>query len=118
MTAGAMIQPLAQVGGAIGWSLVLVVFVVVGFFAIVRLRQWLKSDDEPAATGGFSLGALRELHRQGKMTDEEFEKARSLIVAGAKKMAEKLPDPLAGHRRAPAPPRGPRGGGGDASGAV
>ena len=29
----------------------------------------------------FSLGQLRELHSQGKLTDEEFEKAKSLMVS-------------------------------------
>ena len=85
--------------GALGWSLVLIVLVVAAFFAVVRLRGWLRDDDTPPSAG-FSLTDLRQLHRQGKMTDEEFEKARNLMVAHAKQMAEKLPDPLAGSNAA------------------
>ena len=85
------------------WSLALIALVLVGFFAVVKLRQWLKSDDEPVGTG-FSLSDLRQLHRQGMMTDEEFERAKGQILTGAKAMAAKLPDPLARDRRPPPPP--------------
>ena len=88
----------------IGWSLVLIALLLVGFFAVTWLRQWMKADDAPA-TVGFTLSDLRELHRQGKMSDAEFEKARSLIVGATKAAAGKLPDPLARPGRALRQPR-------------
>ena len=100
----------------IGWSLVLICLLVVGFFAISKLRQWLREDDTPAPGIGFTLSDLRQLHKQGQMTDEEFERAKAKIVGGAKAMAAKLPDPLARDRgggaggakgRPPAAPPGP-----------
>ena len=86
-----------------GWSLVLIALLVVGFFAISKLRQWLKDDAPMAGPAiGFTLSDLRQLHRQGKMTDEEFERARSKMVGAAKAMAAKMPDPLArGERKRP-----------------
>ena len=87
------------VGAIFGWSLVLIVLIFVAFFAVVRLRNWLREDQTPASIG-FSLTDLRQLHREGKMTDAEFEKARNLMVAHAKRTAERLPDPLAGSKAA------------------
>jgi hypothetical protein len=103
--------PLADTGmaGAIGWSLVLIVLIIIAFFAVVRLRAWLKDDDDAPVSVGFSLTDLRHLHRQGKMTDEEFEKARNLMVASTKRMAENIPDPLAGSKLAAERDRAARG---------
>ena len=82
----------------IGWSLVLIALLLVGFFAVTRLRQWMKEDDAPVSIG-FTLSDLRDLRRQGKMSEEEYERARAKMMAGAKAMTSKLPDPLARNRR-------------------
>jgi uncharacterized membrane protein len=115
--AAAVILVLAQDSGGsmlrvIAWSLVLICLLMVGLFAISKLRQWMRDDDMPAPGIGFTLSDLRQLHKQGQMTDEEFERAKSKIVGGAKAMAAKLPDPLARDRggakgRPPAAPPGP-----------
>jgi len=47
----------------------------------------MKEDEGPAvpgAGGGFTLSDLREMHRSGQMSDEEFEAAKSLIVSAVK----------------------------------
>jgi hypothetical protein len=98
-TLGLTILADSNMAGVLGWSLVLIVFIFVAFIGVMRLRTWLKDDDTPVSVG-FSLTDLRQLHRQGKMTDAEFEKARNLMVAHAKQMAEKLPHPLAGSKAA------------------
>jgi len=90
-----------------GWSFVLICLLVCGFFAISKLRQWLKEEDVPAAGIGFTLSDLRQLHKQGQMTDEEFERAKAKIIGGAKAMAAKLPDPLARDRTERPTPRPP-----------
>ena len=95
-------QPGQNIGPVFGWSLVLIALLVAGFFAISKLRQWLKEDDTPAPAIGFTLSDLRQLHKQGKMTDEEFERAKGKIIGSAKAMAAKLPDPLARDRKPPA----------------
>ena len=96
----------AQAGESIlpvfGWSLVLVLLLVGGFYAIARLRQWLKDDVAPGPAIGFTLSDLRQLHKQGQMTDEEFERAKAKMIAGGRATASKLPDPLARDRRGPA----------------
>ena len=60
------------------WSLVLVAAVIGGFWVVTWLKRWLKTDDEPVSIG-FSLSDLRDLHRAGKLSDEEFERAVGVV---------------------------------------
>jgi hypothetical protein len=95
---------------AVGWSLVIIALAVAGFVGVSKLRAWLKEEDDAASDAspiGFTLSDLKRLHREGKISTEEFEKAHSKMIGAAKAMAEKLPDPLAGSNRR----RNERGGG-------
>ncbi|HEY2586473.1 MAG TPA: SHOCT domain-containing protein [Tepidisphaeraceae bacterium] len=75
-------------GNAMWWLIVLVGLVLAGFVAVAQVKKRLmRTDDSPGS--GFTLSDLRRLHREGKMTDEEFEKAKQIIVAGAKRAAER-----------------------------
>jgi hypothetical protein len=38
-------------------------------------------DDSAPPSLGFTIGDLRDLHRSGQLTDEEFQKAKQKIVA-------------------------------------
>jgi hypothetical protein len=73
--------------GATWWALVLVGVVLVGFYAVVQVKRWVTKPDEPAGAG-FTLSDLRAMHRSGKMTTEEFEKAKLAIVQAAQQAAE------------------------------
>jgi hypothetical protein len=73
------------------WSFVLIVLLLIAFGGYSYLKKWMNSADEPMPTG-FTLSDMRELHRQGKMSTEEFEQARAKMVAAAKRMTEKMPD--------------------------
>jgi hypothetical protein len=66
------------------WSVVLVGFLVVMFVGVTYLRKWV-TRGESSPIGGFSLAELRQLHKAGQMTDEEFERAKAKIVAAAQK---------------------------------
>jgi hypothetical protein len=68
--------------------LVLTGFLVAGLAAVAQVRKYLKKDDDEPA-GGFSLSDLRALHRSGKLSAEEFEKAKVLIVEAAKLAAKR-----------------------------
>ena len=85
----------SDIGSVIFWSLILIILGVAGLYIVLWVRKWLKDEDDEPAGIGFTLGDLRNLHRKGEITDEEFERARSQMLSGAKAMAEKLPDPLA-----------------------
>lgn len=80
-----------SMSGVYLWSGVLIGLLLVAFYAYTLLTRWMKSDDVPAAGRGFSLSDMRELHRTGKMSDEEFETARARLVAAAKKMTDEMP---------------------------
>jgi hypothetical protein len=75
-------------GGTIWWTLVLIVIVIIGFVGAIQVKKWARNDDE-AGGENFTLSDLRRLHKAGKMTAEEYEKARAAIVALAQKPPEK-----------------------------
>jgi uncharacterized membrane protein len=91
------VAPLADsdIASVLFRSIVLIGLIVGGFFAIAKVRRWLK-DEEEVSSGkvGFTLGDLRELHRKGDMTTEEYEKAKNLMLAAGKSMTAGI-DPLA-----------------------
>ena len=88
MTTAAVSGILGQVGGVLFWSLVIVALVVTGFVVVSWVKRWA-SDAEEVPAGGFTLGELRRLHQEGQMSDEEYEKAKGMIVEAAKAMAAK-----------------------------
>ena len=72
----------------IWWALVMFGLILLGFYAVVRIKRWVtKPDDGPAA--GFTLSDLRALHRKGQISAEEFEKAKTAIVAAAQRAIER-----------------------------
>ncbi|HZZ45241.1 MAG TPA: hypothetical protein VFE58_20050 [Tepidisphaeraceae bacterium] len=89
------------IGSVILWSLFLAVLIVFGYLAVNWVKKWLK-ETEMGPAGGFTLGDLRELHRNGQMTDVEFERAKLMIVDAAKKAASRQAPPKQ-------PPPGPPG---------
>ena len=60
-------------------SVALIVFVGLGFFAVMWVRKRM-SPHEDMHGEGFTLTDLRELHRSGKISDEEFERAKAKMV--------------------------------------
>lgn len=66
------------------WLFILAVLLVGMFIVINYLKKWFRSAvDEMGSATGFTLADLRELHRTGKMTDEEFELAKAKVVEAA-----------------------------------
>jgi len=63
------------------WSGVLIVVVLVLFFIVNALRKSLWGDNAGEADTPFTLDDLRRLHREGRITDDEYEKARAQIIA-------------------------------------
>ena len=76
-------------GSIVGWSILLVILLVLMFGGIGFLRKWMAKDEEPTSRLGFTLGDLRRLHQEGSMTDEEFEKAKAQMIAATKRAAER-----------------------------
>jgi uncharacterized membrane protein len=66
------------------WSLVLVAFLIGMFLLVHQIKNWVKSPEASIGTG-FTLSDLRQLHKSGQMSDEEFDKAKSRIIEAAQK---------------------------------
>jgi hypothetical protein len=90
----------SSVASVIIWSAILLIILILAFAVYSRFKKWMTEVEAPAATG-FSFSDLRELHRQGKLSAEEYEAARLRMVASAKRMTGDLPEPLADTRKPP-----------------
>ena len=82
-----------SVGPLLWWMTALIGLLIVGWFAAVQVKKRLRVDEpEHVAPAGFTLSDLRAMHKSGKMTDDEFERAKEVVLAVAKRQADK-PDP-------------------------
>jgi len=79
----------------------LVALLVVVFAGYSYFKKWMTEPEKPHHAG-FTLADLRELHRQGKMSDQEFELTKAKMLGTAKKAADQMPSVLP--RRAVKPP--------------
>ena len=81
----ASFQPLlARSGGNIAevwvWVVVLLVVVVLGGVLVVLVRKGARRDDSDRPALGLSLSDLREMKADGRLTDEEFERAKAMVI--------------------------------------
>lgn len=92
-----------SIGGAL---LALVVIVIIGWFAISRIRSWMKDNAE--ASQPFTLEDLRALHRSGQLSDAEYERAKEMMI-GSVRRAPTLKELKAAQAKDPkvAPPTRP-----------
>ena len=67
---------------------VLIVLVLILFGVVVWLRKRL-SPREDFHGEGFTLGDLRRLHKEGKISTEELERAKAGIVAAAQRAEQR-----------------------------
>ncbi len=63
------------------WCLVIVALIVAGLPIVFWFRRWLTDETPSSASLGLSLEDLRQLHHDGKLTDEEFERARARMAS-------------------------------------
>jgi hypothetical protein len=88
-------------GSVFVWCGVLIVVLLAAFAVYSWFKRWMSQTDETEHVG-FTLSDLREMHRQGKMSDQEFEQTKAKMLGSAKQMADKLPEVLP--RRLPKAP--------------
>jgi hypothetical protein len=60
----------------------LAAIVVVGWLVVIAIRKWMRAGDE--VSGPFTLDDLRRLKREGKLTDEEFARAREALIGSVR----------------------------------
>jgi uncharacterized membrane protein len=61
------------------WAMVLIVIVLVLFGAVAWARKRLSAKEDFHGEG-FSLSDLRRMHAEGKLSDEEFDRAKGKMV--------------------------------------
>jgi hypothetical protein len=83
--------------GILYWAVGIIILMVgVAAPVIWWLRKRL-SPNEDFCGPGFTLSDLRELHKQGQMSDEEFERAKAKLIGALKAAAAQAPkDKVAG----------------------
>lgn len=65
------------------WSAILIGLVMVGsVLAVIARRNLSKKETKQAE--GFTLHELRQLHAEGRISDEEFENAREALISSVK----------------------------------
>lgn len=69
-------------------SLLLIGLIIAGWVTVWQVKRRFQRPDEPEPSG-FTLSDLRQLHKGGQMTDEEFEKAKGKVVDAARRAAQR-----------------------------
>lgn len=59
----------------------LVVLLVVGYIGVSMLRRWMRRGPVERTAMPFTLEDLRTMHRDGQLSDEEFNRARERLLA-------------------------------------
>jgi hypothetical protein len=94
-------QPEQSTSRVMIWAIVLVLALMLLLGVVVIYRKWMNTDDTPSGPG-FTLSDLRRLHKEGKMTTEEYEKAKTVLIGSLKAAADKPPNsPKPGPRTNP-----------------
>ncbi len=69
--------------------IMVVIALLIGSIAVIRKRMLAADEVESDPMAGLSLSNLRQLVKQGKMTQEEFDAAKNQLVARTQRASEK-----------------------------
>lgn len=69
------------------WLVTLIVLVIVGWIVVMMLRRMMTGDDD-GPNEGFTLHDLRQLRAAGKISEEEFDRAREAIIGAVQRAAQ------------------------------
>jgi uncharacterized membrane protein len=69
-----------DISAVILWSAILIVNILGLFVLLSFYRKWMTSSEPTTGGPAFTLSDLRKLHKEGKMTTEEYEKAKAAII--------------------------------------
>jgi hypothetical protein len=92
------------IGSIVQVSLILLALIFGGWVTVWQVKRRLTQPDETSGAG-FTLSDLRQLHKSGQMSDEEFERAKAKVVEAARRTAER--DRVAAAKAAGATPGTP-----------
>ena len=70
---------------SIAWPLmILAIAVTAGVFGIVAVRRKMRGPSDSFGPEGFTLAGLQKMHRQGLISDEEYEQMRHRVIQDVK----------------------------------
>lgn len=81
----------------------LLAFIGIGMIAVVYMRKRFKALDGDGGELAFTLDDLRQLHRSGKLSDEEYMRARQRIIVESEMMIQRRVEEAARRNRPAAP---------------
>ncbi len=84
-----MLAQANSINSIVVWSLLLIGLIVAGWLTVWQVRRRLQRDETPLGNAGFTLSDLRQMHKSGQMSDEEFERAKAKIVEAARRTADR-----------------------------
>ncbi|MCG8405095.1 MAG: SHOCT domain-containing protein [Phycisphaerales bacterium] len=67
-------------GDVILWGLILIAGIALLGFAVWRVRRWSFSTPETSSEDMWSLQHLRDLHKRGEISDEEFRVLKARVI--------------------------------------
>lgn len=113
-----MVRPLlaeedsSGIGSILFWGVVFIVLIVAGVFVVTFIRKRFRDDVDLGTPGGggFTLPTLRELLKEGKLTQEEFDKAKQAIIEAAQASAKRKEEENAAGKAKGFPVRPPKDG--------
>jgi hypothetical protein len=72
------------------WSMILICLIIAGMAITLQVKKKVTETGTTSdGGGGFSLSDLRQMVKDGRLTPEEFEKARAKIVEVAKRASQR-----------------------------
>ena len=85
------------------WSAVMVGLLMLAWVIIAVARRRHQAAAASEESPSFSISSLRQMHQDGKLSDEEYERARAAVIARARGAMEANP-PVMPVRQQPRPP--------------
>lgn len=70
-------------------SLVLLGLLILGWFVVAQVRRRLQRQEEGLKPAGFTLSDLRQMHKTGQISAEEFERAKEKVLEAARRANER-----------------------------
>ena len=96
----AQVKPALPGGEILLWTGVVVILLVLLWLVMTVAKKKLDRMQEERREIPFTLHDLRQLHAEGKLTDDEYKKAKAQVIA----MSRDLDDAVEADNRRPASP--------------
>jgi hypothetical protein len=84
-------SPGGDVTGVILWCAVLFVIAMVGLLLAIAIKRSLSRREQSTINFGFTLEDLEAMYKEGKISDQEYQRAKGRMVASLRAAASSSP---------------------------